>query len=63
MALALAPLATEWGFEVVHVNVDSEPALVARHGADVPVLVHGDTPLCRHFLDAPRVRAYLAEIR
>lgn len=63
MAVALAPLAAEWGFDVIYVDVDIEPSLVARHGAHVPVLAHGESPLCRHFLDVARVRAYLAEIR
>jgi hypothetical protein len=26
------------------------------------VLAHGDAELCNYFLDAPRVRAYLARI-
>jgi thiol-disulfide isomerase/thioredoxin len=63
MAAALAPLAAAAGVEVRYVDVDADPALEARFGADVPVLSHGDTRLCRHFLDRERVRAYLAEIR
>ena len=63
MAAALAPLASEWGFEVVYVDVDADPELDTAYGADVPVLAHGATQLCRHFLDPARVRAYLAEIR
>ena len=63
MAVALAPLAAEYGVDVRYVDVDADSALAARYGEDVPVLAHGDTPLCRHFLDPERVRAYLAEIR
>lgn len=63
MAAALAPLATEWGVDVRFVDVDTDPAIEARYGENVPVLAHGDTMLCRHFLDPQRVRAYLAEIR
>jgi len=63
MARALAPLAAEWGVEVRYVDVDADPATEARYGDDVPVLAHGDTTLCQHFLDPQRVRAYLAEIR
>jgi thiol-disulfide isomerase/thioredoxin len=63
MAAALAPLAAAAGVEVQYVDVDADPALEARYGANVPVLSHGDTMLCRHFLDRERVRAYLSEIR
>jgi thioredoxin reductase (NADPH) len=63
MAAALAPLAAEWGVDVRYVDVDADPAIEARYGESVPVLTHGDTMLCRHFLDPQRVRAYLAEIR
>jgi len=41
------------------VDVDSDPALEARYGEDVPVLMHGDLELSRHRLDTERVRAYL----
>jgi Glutaredoxin-like domain (DUF836) len=41
------------------VDVDSDPALEARYGEDVPVLMLGDVELSRHRLDAERVRAYL----
>jgi thiol-disulfide isomerase/thioredoxin len=63
MAAALAPIAAAAGVEVQVVDVDVDPALEARYGADIPVLAHGDTQLCQHFLDRERVRAYLAEIR
>ena len=41
------------------VDVASDPALEARYGEDVPVLMLGDIELSRHRLDAERVRAYL----
>jgi Glutaredoxin-like domain (DUF836) len=63
MAAAAAPLAAECGLDLRYVDVDSDPALEARYGESVPVLAHGETLLCRHFLDPERVRAYLAEIR
>jgi len=63
MAAALAPIASEHRVPVVFVDVDADPALEARFGERVPVLVHGDHELCHYFLDAERVRAYLAEIR
>jgi Glutaredoxin-like domain (DUF836) len=63
MAEALAPLATECGVGVRYVDVDGDPAIASKYGDQVPVLAHGDTLLCRHFLDPQRVRAYLTEFR
>lgn len=62
MAAALEPLRTEFGFGIERVDVDRDPALEARYGERVPVLAHGDAELCHYFLDAARVRAYLARI-
>jgi len=50
-------------FIVTIVDVDSDPALEARYGEHVPVLMAGDTELCRHVVDPARVAAYVAEIR
>jgi hypothetical protein len=63
MEVALAPLAIEFGATVSVVDVDGDPALEARYDELVPVLLHGDVELCHYFLDAPKVREYLAEIR
>jgi glutaredoxin-like protein DUF836 len=41
--------------------LDSDPALEARFGEDVPVLMLGEVELSRHRLDADRVRAYLGQ--
>jgi thioredoxin reductase (NADPH) len=62
MAAALEPLRAEFGFALDRVDVDADPALESRFGEKVPVLAHGEAELCHHFLDAPRVRAYLARI-
>jgi len=40
-------------------DVDADPALEARYGEHVPVLMLGDVELSRYRLDAERVRAYL----
>ena len=50
-------------FPVTIVDVDSDPALGARYGVHVPVLMSGDTELCRHAYDPARVAAYVAEMR
>ena len=63
MAAALAPLASAHGFTVEVVDVDASPALEARYGERVPVLVHDGAELCHYFLDAARVRDRLGEIR
>lgn len=63
MEEALAPLATEFCAKVVVLDVDADDALEARWGELVPVLLHGDTELCHYFLDEPKVRDYLSQIR
>ena len=51
------------GFRVEIVDVDSDPALKARYGQHVPVLMDGDTELFRHHYDPAKFSAYAAEIR
>lgn len=63
MEAALAPIAEEFGASVTVLDVDEDPALEARYNELVPVLLHGDTELCHYFLDEPKVREYLSEIR
>jgi hypothetical protein len=63
MLAALQPLAAQLGFTVDVVDVDSDPALEARFGEWVPVLVHGDTEICHYRLDAARLTAHLGSFR
>ena len=63
MEVALAPLAAEFGATVRLVDVDGDPALEAKYDELVPVLLHGDRELCHYFLNEPKTREYLAEIR
>jgi len=63
MREALAPLAAQAGATVVEFDVDADPALEARFGDLVPVLLQGDvdgTELCHFTLDAQGVRQALA---
>ena len=64
MREALAPLVREGATEVVELDVDAHPALEARYGDLVPVLVLGDPQtgreLCHYHLDADVVRRALA---
>jgi hypothetical protein len=60
MLSALEPLAAEWGASVDVVDVDADPALVARYDERVPVLVCDGVELSRYRLDTARVSAALA---
>ncbi|MEJ2514781.1 MAG: glutaredoxin family protein [Gammaproteobacteria bacterium] len=44
---------------LVRVDIDEDPALVAKWSDDVPVLCLGDEVVSRHFLDAGRLRRLL----
>jgi glutathione S-transferase len=52
-------------FEVEVVDVDADPALVARFDELVPVLFGdpGQGELCHYFLDEDAVRRYLASLQ
>jgi thioredoxin reductase (NADPH) len=57
---AVAPLAAAAGATIEEVDVDGQPALEARWGEHVPVLLAGERELCRHRLDRAALVAYLA---
>jgi hypothetical protein len=61
----LAALRAQMGaaFPVEIVDVDSDPALKARYGEHVPVLVDGDTELFRHHYDPAKFAAYATKMR
>ena len=63
MEVALQPLLEEFGAQVKVLDVDADPALESKYDELVPVLLHGETELCHYFLDEPKTREYLAEIR
>jgi hypothetical protein len=62
---ALVPIVAAAGVTVVELDVDADPALEARYGELVPVLLQGDVEggveLCHYALDAARVRAAINE--
>jgi hypothetical protein len=64
MRAALDALRREFAFELAIRDVDADPLLLARYDERVPVLAAGEgitaAELCHYFLDAERVRAYLA---
>ena len=51
---------TGYPVNVTVVDVDSDPALVARYGARVPVLVANEEEICHFHLARDRVIALLA---
>jgi thioredoxin reductase (NADPH) len=61
----LAALRSSLGaeFPLTIIDVDRDPALKRQYGEHVPVLVAGDTELCRHRLDPVKLTAYLSAIR
>lgn len=61
MEIALGSLRAEYRFDLVAMDVDSDPKLEERFGELVPVLMAGETELCHYHLDFAAVRAYLAE--
>ncbi|MBK8320936.1 MAG: glutaredoxin family protein [Betaproteobacteria bacterium] len=63
MEVALAPIAAEFGVKIKVLDVDADPLLESKYDELVPVLLHGERELCHYFLDEPKTREYLAEIR
>jgi len=59
MRAALVPLAAAAGAAVEEIDVDGDPALEARWGEKVPVLLAGERELCHYRLDAGVVSACL----
>jgi Glutaredoxin-like domain (DUF836) len=61
----LAALRAQLGMAapITVIDVDSDPALEARYGENVPVLMYDQTEVCRHRHNAEKVAAYLAHSR
>ena len=61
MVQALRPHAAELGFTVEAVDVDADPALEARYGEKVPILVDAQgEEICHYFLDLEALRRRVA---
>ena len=61
MAEALGPLAAELGLTIETVDVDEDPALEARYGERVPVLVDPEgEEICHYFLDPEALKRRVA---
>jgi glutaredoxin len=61
--LAMAPLVEEFGAALREVDVDSDPALAAQHGLDVPVILLDGRKAAKHRVDARKLRRQLEEAR
>lgn len=62
MIAGLRALQAATRFELDVVDVDRDPALEARYGERVPVLVGAATELCHYHLDPAKVIEYLSKI-
>jgi Glutaredoxin-like domain (DUF836) len=60
MRAALAPLAAAQGCAVDEIDVDADPALAARWGESVPVLLAGERELCHFRFDPAAFVAFCA---
>ena len=63
MIAGLRALQAVTAFEIEVIDVDSDPALEARYGELVPVLVGTGAELCHYHLDVAKVNEYLGKIR
>lgn len=59
LVLALELLRPRYPLEYWKVDVDSDPALAARYGDRVPVLVAGDEEICAGHCDPAHIEAFL----
>jgi len=62
MRAAVLPLAERAGFTVHELDVDADPALEARWGDLVPVLLAGQRELCHYRFDRAAFDAYLESV-
>ncbi len=59
MRAAVEPWRTRLGLELVEVDVDDDPALEARLGERVPLLMGGDEEICHYFFDEDAFKRWL----
>jgi len=59
MKSALAPVLREFKLALREVDVDTDPALTARFGEEVPVLSLGDRKIAKYRLDTKQLRRAL----
>jgi len=59
MAEAVRELIVGTDHQLTSVDVDTQPALKALYGWEVPLLFDGDAEICRHQLNLPAFRVWL----
>jgi hypothetical protein len=59
MRAGLEPWAARFQFSVEEVDISGKAELEARYGWGIPVLLAGETEICRHFLDRQALQAWL----
>lgn len=59
MRVALKPWASRFDLVVEDVDIGGKPELEARYGWDIPVLLAGETEICRHFFDPKALQDWL----
>jgi glutaredoxin len=60
MRAALKPWAARFQFEVEEIDITGKTELEARYGWDIPVLLAGESEICRHFLDERALQTWLS---
>jgi hypothetical protein len=58
---ALTPLAARLGWAIDEIDIDADATLEKQGGEGVPVLLVGNSELCRHRIDAVVVAAFLSD--
>lgn len=58
----LREIQTERKFELVQVDVDSQPEFQQRFGTLIPVLLGDDRIICNYFLDPVALERYLTGV-
>lgn len=56
MRAELEPWRSRLGFNLQVIDISGDPALIARYGGKVPVLVRGGHEICYYFLDESALR-------
>lgn len=63
MVAALREIQPEYGFSVQIVDIDTDPALVARYDELVPVLTLKGAEICHYHLDRERLDTLLGQLK
>jgi hypothetical protein len=58
----LTPHLSATGLKLVQIDISGQPELEARYGLDIPVLICGETEICRHFFDLQAFQIQLSEL-